>query len=77
MSEMTWVASFEIFSHSPEKCSPRKEGLTNMMVTMVKTRMVLPCREVSSACSRPDLASEMLACFCFRSRRMLTYSDFR
>jgi len=44
----------------------RKEGLTNMMVTTVKTRMVLPCLEV-------DLASEMLACFCFRSRRVLTW----
>ena len=77
MSEMMLVASFDMFSHGPEKCSRGKEGLTNMMVTTVKTRMVLPCLEVSSASLRPDLASEMLACFCFRSRRMLTCNDFR
>lgn len=76
MSEMTLVASFEIFSHGPEKMLSRKEGLTNMMVTMVKAKMVLPCLEVSSASLRPDWASEMLACFCFRSRRMLTCNDF-
>jgi hypothetical protein len=42
---------------------------TNMMVTNVNSTMMLPCCFVDSAVHRADLASETLACFCFKSSR--------
>lgn len=47
--------------------------LTNMIVTIVNTSIVLPCLVVSSDDLRAHIASETLASFCLRSKRWLIW----
>lgn len=75
-SFMPWL--FSVYNNNNsigDMCSVEngEKRLTKIIVTTVNTRMVLVCLDVLSACSRPALASIMLACFCFRSRRVLIY----
>lgn len=55
------------------------QTLTKTMVTKVNTRTVFAWRAVSLACSRPNSASLIPACFWRSSRRVLIYieSEFR
>ena len=47
-----------------------KNGLTKIMVKMVKTMIDLPCAAVASIWALASLDSSTFACFCLISRRL-------
>ena len=49
--------------------------LTKIIVTSVNRTMMFPCCFVDSDVNLADLASETFACFCFKSRRWLSFDD--
>jgi hypothetical protein len=49
--------------------------LTKIIVTSVNRTMMFPCCFVDSDVNLADLASETFACFCFKSRRWLSFGD--